>query len=78
MIDTLPEKTRYRDTGCNLHPKCLTCPLAVCRYDEPPGSRLAKLQRAAMQLRSDGMEVNAIASVLGVSRRQAYRALGVP
>lgn len=23
------------DTGCNLHPACLTCPLAVCKYDIP-------------------------------------------
>jgi len=23
------------DTGCNESPKCLTCPLPVCRFDDP-------------------------------------------
>ena len=35
----LPEHTQYRDTGCDLHPSCLTCPLVRCRYDEPGGAR---------------------------------------
>src|SRR2546426_10940407 len=35
--DSLPERTGYRDDGCELHPQCLTCPLPRCRYDEPGG-----------------------------------------
>lgn len=34
-VDTLPELTRYHDDGCDLHPACLTCPFAACRYDTP-------------------------------------------
>ncbi len=37
--DTLPEYTRYRDHGCDVHPMCLTCPLPRCRYEEPGGLR---------------------------------------
>ena len=37
--DALPEHTHYADTGCDLHPSCLTCPLVRCRYDEPGGAR---------------------------------------
>lgn len=31
-----PEDHAYHDTGCYVHPHCLTCPLAVCIEDEPP------------------------------------------
>ena len=24
----------HPDVGCGYHPKCLTCPLALCRYEE--------------------------------------------
>ena len=24
----------HPDKGCSYHPKCLTCPLALCRYEE--------------------------------------------
>lgn len=34
-IERLPETTVYRDTGCDLHPACLTCPLPRCKYDDP-------------------------------------------
>ena len=35
--DMLPENVPYTDTGCDLFASCLRCPLARCRYDEPPG-----------------------------------------
>lgn len=35
----LPEYTEYRDTGCDLHPACLSCPFERCRYDTPRGER---------------------------------------
>lgn len=31
--DGAPEAMNYRDTGCDLHDKCLTCPFAVCKHD---------------------------------------------
>jgi hypothetical protein len=31
----VPEHVAYQDTGCNLAPRCLTCPLPVCKYDSP-------------------------------------------
>jgi len=76
--DALPEHTHYVDTGCEVHPSCLTCPLVRCRYDEPGGAR--KLlshdrDRSIVELRRRGLPVNAIASRAGVSRRTVFRIL---
>ena len=30
----LPEHASYKDTGCDLAPSCLSCPLARCRFDK--------------------------------------------
>ena len=44
--DSLPEHYSYRDDGCHISPRCLTCPLAVCILDDP-----SQLQRAAYEAR---------------------------
>lgn len=66
----------YKDTGCDIHPACLTCPLPRCRYDLPPKTALAIVQ--AMKLRelvARGETVARAASILGISRRSAFRAV---
>lgn len=76
--DMLPEKTRYRDDGCEVHPQCLTCPLPRCRYDEPGGLRgmlSAWRDRQVVELRSKGAAVEEIAEQFGVSRRTVFRIL---
>jgi hypothetical protein len=35
--DALPEHTRYMDSGCDIHPACLTCPLVF--LPDEPGAR---------------------------------------
>ena len=64
----------YRDTGCDLHPSCLACPLEVCRYDATPGNAIT-IQRAAREreLSAQGWTVPAIARELGVHVRTVYR-----
>ena len=76
--DSLPERTGYRDDGCEIHPQCLTCPLPRCRYDEPGGltGLLNGLRdREIVALRSRGMAVEEIADTFGVSRRTVFRVL---
>ena len=34
-VDGISIPGYYADTGCDLHPKCLTCPLSRCVYDRP-------------------------------------------
>lgn len=76
--DALPEEIQYRDDGCDIHPRCLTCPLPRCRYDEPGGARAMlnafRDQRIAA-LRRDGAAVDEIAELYGLSRRTVFRIL---
>ena len=76
--DALPEHTHYPDTGCDVHPRCLTCPLVRCRYDEPGGARRLYSEdrdRSIVGLQREGVPVGAIARRFGVSRRTVFRAL---
>jgi hypothetical protein len=78
-IDALPEYVDYVDRGCDLYPSCLNCPLPRCRYEEPGGAaailrtgRDASILRLAAQ---DGMDVEHIAEMFGLSRRTVFRVL---
>src|SRR6185503_20143424 len=77
--DALPEYVDYTDTGCDLYPSCLRCPLPRCRYEEPGGAaailrggRDASILRAAEQ---DGVDVDQLAAMFGLSRRTIFRVL---
>lgn len=77
--DALPENTDYADSGCDLYPSCLRCPLPKCRYDEPGGApamlrdgRDAAILRVASQ---DGVTVERLAEMFGLSRRTIFRVL---
>jgi hypothetical protein len=76
--DALPEHTHYVDSGCDLHPSCLTCPLVRCRYDEPGGARRLlseERDRTILALQRQQTPVSAIAKRFGVSRRTVFRVL---
>jgi hypothetical protein len=74
--DTLPENTTYRDDGCDVHARCLTCPLPACRYDVQGGKRellnMYRDQQIAF-LKHSGLTGARIAKLLGVSRRTVVR-----
>lgn len=79
--DALPEYTRYRDDGCDVHPNCLTCPLPRCRYDEPGGLRAlvnAHRDREIVEMRLSGAGVGELAGRFGLSRRSVFRILSGP
>lgn len=42
-VADLPEHNDYRDTGCEIHHACLSCPLPACKHDEP--GILARIKR---------------------------------
>lgn len=77
--DFIPEMTRYRDDGCDIHPACLTCPLPRCRYDEPydPHGEERRERNAAIwrAYREDGLNVAGLVDRFGVSRRTVHRVL---
>lgn len=74
------------DTGCHLHPHCLSCPLAVCIYDEEPSQSSwdrrhpdAAIRRNAVNaMHKAGSDVRAIASTLKITVRSVYRLLAQP
>lgn len=75
-----PEATVYRDTGCEAHPACLTCPFERCLLDEgeadrPTDERLMELAQRIEALKRDGLTANEIARELGVTRRTVFRRL---
>jgi len=78
-IDALPEYIDYVDRGCDLYPSCLRCPLPRCRYEDPGGAKAmlrsgrdASIIRVASQ---DGMTVDEVARMFGLSRRTVFRVL---
>ena len=78
-IDALPEYIEYVDRGCDLYPSCLRCPLPRCRYEDPGGAaamlrngRDASIIRLSEQ---DGVSVDELARMFGLSRRTVFRVL---
>ncbi|MEX0749434.1 MAG: hypothetical protein WD359_01380 [Dehalococcoidia bacterium] len=77
--DTLPEDAVYRDTGCDLAPSCLNCPLPRCKYDVPRSARrlgnCARDREIAVLRRKYDAPIAAIAVTFAISRRQVFRIL---
>ena len=77
--DALPEHTRYLDSGCDIHPSCLSCPLSRCRFDEPGGARKIASEdrdRRILALCHQGsVAIDSVARRFGVSRRTVFRVL---
>lgn len=73
--NNLPEHQTFKDTGCSLHPACLTCPEVVCRYDGE--NAVAARQAAIVALRQLGLSAVAIAAELHITRRTVFRRLAL-
>jgi hypothetical protein len=77
--DALPEYTNYTDSGCDIHPSCLTCPLERCRYDSPGGARAIRGEERDRQIvsrwRDEGASVGTLAQEFEISRRTVFRVL---
>jgi len=59
----------YKDEGCTLHDRCLTCPLPQCVY----GNALKYNRAIAFPLISSTMSREELAPKIGVSIRTAQR-----
>ena len=78
--DTLPEGSRFPDTGCAVFPNCLRCPLPHCKYDQAMFGTEAQYRRAQrseqiVAMRDTGMERKTIARRFHVRRRTTSRAV---
>ncbi len=62
------------DTGCEIAPRCLECPLPVCRYELPPKQALyLKELLDYARYRAKGFSVENAARCIGRSRRAGFR-----
>ena len=74
--DTLPEGTRYEDSGCRIAPSCLNCPRAQCIYDLPESvDNKVERDREIVRLRKEGVPPSEIARAFGISTRVVHRTL---
>ncbi len=74
----LPDLFANKDTGCELAPSCLACPLERCKHDDPGimrRNRSTKRDKEIVQLRASGKSVADIAIAVGVSERTVYRVI---
>lgn len=72
------QENSYRDTGCNLHPSCLSCRFEVCRYDRPRrGKRLTTTLREQQfrALLDAGLSLASAREQMHLSRRTFYRVM---
>jgi len=72
------EYVNWKDTGCDLYPSCLSCPLPHCIEEQPRGRQRQRMdERSAgmMALRDRGLVAREIAAVYQVSVRTVQRAL---
>ena len=75
--DVLQEFYAYRDTGCEIAPSCLQCPLPQCKYDNPRLARREKRSERDRQVvtafRHGGMSALQVAALFGMSQRTVFR-----
>ena len=76
--DLLPEHVQYQDSGCEVSPSCLSCPLPICRYDVRGG--LAAIRRQPrdeelLALRRNGTGIDRLCRQFRLSRRSVFRIL---
>ncbi|MGI8553711.1 MAG: hypothetical protein ACR2PL_23420 [Dehalococcoidia bacterium] len=73
-----PEHVVYRDTGCEVAPSCLNCPLTVCRYDLPgglAGDHRRQRNTELLALHASGAGLKSLCLRFRLSRRAVYRIL---
>ena len=78
-MDSLPELMSYQDTGCEVSPSCLSCPLPQCKYDDPVWYQQYRRQGRDHLILSaftdDGATVLQLAERFQLSPRTIHRAL---
>ena len=77
MMTTAELNKLAKNTGCDIHNDCLTCPLPLCRYDSSPvvGRHMRRSIQIKQMLKQRYWSVEDLAEQLGVSTRTIQRAL---
>ncbi len=76
-VDAVPEFYQYEDTGCEVSPSCLHCPLPRCKYDDPiwyqKHRRLAKDLKVLTIMQLEDLTVEEAAARFSVTVRTIFR-----
>ena len=74
-----PDYEQYPDTGCEESPKCLTCPLPQCRFDNPVAYQLFRRRRSdaqrVLEIEKHNLSATEAADRFGVGERTVFRIL---
>ena len=65
------------DEGCEVAPRCIACPLPICKYDDMPSYRREKqvqTYKIIIDLVRTGLTNQKVASHLGIAVRTVQRA----
>ena len=76
MARGLPEDTNYPDTGCEIAPLCLECPLPQCKYDSPGLALRHKRKqrdREIVSLLDQGHSIAEVAGRFGLAENTVFR-----
>ena len=77
IVDTVPEFYHYEDTGCEVSPSCLNCPLPQCKYDDPvwfqQHRRTARDLNVLTTMRLENLTVEQAAERFSVTVRTIFR-----
>ncbi len=77
MVDAVPEYYHYEDTGCEVSPSCLSCPLPQCKYDDPlwfqRHRRMARDQKVWTTIQMESLTADEAAQRFSVTVRTIFR-----
>ena len=77
LLDAVPEFYHYEDTGCEVSPSCLNCPLPQCKYDDPDWfqrhRRFARDLRMWSTIQLEGLSAQEAADRFSVTVRTVFR-----
>ena len=77
MTDQGPEYYHYEDTGCEVSPSCLSCPLPQCKYDDPVcfqrHRRLARDLNVWNTMQAESLTADEAAQRFSVTVRTIFR-----
>ncbi len=77
LQDATPEFYHYEDTGCEVSPACLNCPLPQCKYDDLDWfhrhRRIARDWKVWATIESEGLSIEAAADRFSVTVRTVFR-----
>ena len=76
--DAHPQPGSHPDLGCDVAPRCVECPLPMCRFEHPGGIRgVLKIarNREIVRLYEEGVAAETLAERFGTSERTVWYAV---